>query len=160
MGVIVASIVLVVRPPSYETIWGPLAPVLLVGIVIATWIQMRKHDRSLCERCIGSMPLNPSESAQRYRRRLALVHLGSEPRAIAIYLLFLLVANVLLSLAPGALLGPATVLWAVAQSTLIYLVLSHTTHRRLQPWCRQCDGGGDDDQADAPGPLPVDSRSS
>jgi hypothetical protein len=160
VGVIVASIGLTVRPPAYETVWGPLAPILLIGIVVMAWLQMRQHDRSLCERCIGSMPLNPSESAQRYRRRLAVVHLGSERRAIVAYLGFLLVANLTLAVAPLALTRPATALWALAQSTLIYVVLSHTTHRRLQPWCTQCDGGGDGDQTDAPDPLPVDSRSS
>ena len=160
VGVIVASIVLTVRPPSYETVWGPVAPVLLIGIVVAAWIQMRQHDRSLCERCIGSMPLNPSAAAQRYKRRLALVHLGSERRAIAVYFVFLFVANLGLALAPPALLQLATLAWAAAQSTLIYLVLSHTTHRRLQPWCQQCgDGGGPAEDVDVPDPQPFDSRS-
>jgi hypothetical protein len=52
-------------------------------------------------------------------------------------------------------------LWAAVQSTMVYLMLAYGTHRRLQPWCPQCGGRGDDRQdADAPDPLPTGSSTS
>jgi hypothetical protein len=42
---------------------------------------------------------------------------------------------------------------------MIYLVLSYTTHRRLQPWCPACSGGdGGREDADAPEPIPTGSH--
>ena len=75
------------------------------------------------------------------------------------YLLVLVAFDFLLVIVPPELLRPASYLWAAVQSTLIYLVLAHSTHRRLQPWCSRCreDGGGSG--ADVPDPLPIDSRS-
>lgn len=134
-----------------------LSPVLLVGVVIATWVKMRRHDRGLCEHCVKSMPLNPSESAQRYRRRLTTAHLGARKGIVVGYLLVLLSADLLLVLAPQPLLQAAFVLWAAIQSSLIYVVLSHVTHRRLQPWCTECGGGGGRDDVDSRNPVPSDS---
>ncbi|MCY7395068.1 MAG: hypothetical protein LH468_02765 [Nocardioides sp.] len=152
------TIVLGVAPMPPGNVLTPLSPVLLLAVVIATWVQMRRHDRSLCEYCVAAMPLNPSASAQRYARRLALVHQGSNRGAVAAYLAVLLAANLALAVAPAALVRPALCLWVLAQSSLVYLVLSHVTHRRLQPWCARCGGGGEGrDDIDSPGPLPVDS---
>jgi hypothetical protein len=49
--------------------------------------------------------------------------------------------------------------WAVVQSSMIYLILAYTTHRRLQPWCPWCrsDGGGEHEDVSPP-PPPVDHR--
>lgn len=156
-----ATVLLGVVPMPRDSLLAPLTPLLLLAVVITTWVQLRRHDRTLCEHCMASMPLNPSASAQRYARRLALVHHGSRPRVIAVYLLVLLGANVALAAAPEALMRPAMVLWVLAQSSLVYLVLSHVTHRRLQPWCVQCGGGGEGrDDVHSSGPLPMGSRSS
>lgn len=159
IGAILASVVMVIRPLPPASPVALASPVLLVGLVLATWVQMRRHDRTLCELCMASMSLNPSADAQRLRRRLAVAHLGTARRAVVTYLLVLVAFDLVLVVVPPDLLRPASYLWAAMQSTLIYLVLAHSTHRRLQPWCSRCREGGGGDGADVPDPLPIDSRS-
>ena len=167
------------RPKDLNARWGHFAPQLLVasiGIVIllgfqpvpnaatllvslglvlfilATWVMMRAHDRSLCEHCVMSMPLNPSEQAVRYRRRFWMSHTGAERRFIIPYLVVLIGSNFFTSTV-------GRLAWAVIQSSMIYLILAYATHRRLQPWCPWCsEGGGGSDRVDAPGPAPHDTR--
>lgn len=159
IAAILASVVLAVVPMPTGNPLTALSPALLVVVVVATWVQMRRHDRSLCEYCVAAMPLNPSAEAQRFHRRLALVHQGTNRRAVVAYLVVLLGADLSLALAPAGLFRPAVIVWACVQSTLIYLVLSHVTHRRLQPWCSQCGGGGGGrGDVGAPDPVPFDSR--
>lgn len=158
IAAIAATVLLAVRPLPVDNPLAALSPLLLVVVVVITWFQMRRHDRGLCELCVRAMPLNPSESAARYRRRLALAHAGSHRRVLVAYLAVLLGSDLLVAVAPSALQRPALMLWAAVQSTLVYLVLSHVTHRRLQPWCVQCGGRGDGpDDVVAPTPEPSDS---
>jgi hypothetical protein len=160
IAAILTSVVMVIRPLPPSSPLALASPALLVAAVVATWVQMRRHDRSLCELCMAAMPLNASATAHRYRRRLAVAHLGSERRAVLAYLGFLVAFDLLLVLVPPDLVRPASYLWAAMQSTLIYLVLAHSTHRRLQPWCATCradDGGGS--PVGAPDPRPSGSRS-
>jgi hypothetical protein len=112
-----------------------------------------QHDRRLCERCVSSMPLNPSERATRYHRRFWTAHTGSEPRFLVPYLAVLVGSNFATS-------TPGRIAWAVIQMSMIYLILAHTTHRRLQPWCPWCQGGdgGDDHDPATPDPLPWNRR--
>lgn len=129
-----------------------LATILLLLFVLMTWLQMRDHDRRLCERCAGSMPLNAAEHAARYQRRFWLVHTGSNPRWLVPYLVVLIGTNFLTS-------TPGRVVWAVAQSSMIYLIISHASHRKLQPWCSWCaGGGGGSDQLDPEPDLPRGDR--
>jgi hypothetical protein len=81
-------------------------------------------------------------------------HLGSDRRVVAGYLLMLVFANVLLLPGPGMAQTLGRYAWAGVQATLIYLVVCHNTHRRLQPWCPECEGGGpgDDERLDSPAP--------
>jgi hypothetical protein len=117
----------------------------LFAFVIATWLLMRQHDRHLCEWCAASIPLNPSEQAARYHRRLWTVHTGSNPRYLVPYVIVLVGSNLLTSYS-------GRLFWAVAQSSMIYLIAATTSHRKLQPWCPWCkgDGGGDDVLQDDP----------
>lgn len=149
------GLTLVPLPPSNPV--AAVTPILMVAMVLATWVQMRRHDRALCELCVAAMPLNPSEAARTYERRLALAHLGSNRRVLVGYLAVLLGADLSVAVVPAAWLDAAVVVWVCVQSTLIYLVLSHVTHRRLQPWCTRCGGGGGGGVG-APDPLPVDSH--
>jgi hypothetical protein len=112
-----------------------------------------------CERCVAGFPLNPAESAVTYRRRLAMVHLLAERRAATWYLVGILVACLLPVLAPPELRVPALAVWLVALGSLVYLLLSGVTHRRLQPWCPQCGPQGGSDDVKTPVPAPLDSRS-
>jgi hypothetical protein len=113
---------------------------------------MRAHDRTLCEHCVASMPLNPSEQAVRYKRRFWMSHTGAERRFIVPYLVVLLGSNFF----PGTI---GRIAWAVIQASMIYLILSYSTHRRLQPWCPWCrEGGGGDEIVESPDPVPSRGR--
>lgn len=162
IGSILATIALVIRPLPYDSPAATLLPVCLFVLVIGSWLLMRHHDRRLCERCLSSMPLNAAEVAARHHRRLAVTHLGSDRRLVIGYLAVLIGSNVLLAEAtvlPGRL---GAYLWAAIQATMIYLVLSYSTHRRLQPWCARCNGrgGGEREDSDAPQPQPSGSAPS
>jgi hypothetical protein len=97
---------------------------------------LRKHDRSLCEHCMLSMPLNPSEQAVKFQRRFWMSHTGADKKFMIPYLVVLIGSNFF----PGT---AGLYAWAVIQSSMVFLILSYSTHRRLQPWCPWCsDGGG------------------
>jgi hypothetical protein len=159
VGAILATIALVLKPLPTGSPLAVILPIALFLLVVVSWLLMRKHDRRLCERCMSSMPLNASEVASRYRRRFAVAHLGSNMRVAIAYLVVLLGSNVFLfrsDLLPRTL---GAYVWAAVQSTMIFLVLSYSTHRKLQPWCPQCSGGdGDDESVDAPDPMPSGSE--
>lgn len=147
----IAGVVVVgLRPlPAPFTFTGPL---VLFGTVILAWLAMRQHDRRLCEQCVAAMPLNPSQEATRYRRRFWVAHTGSEPRFLIPYIAVLVGSNFMTS--PAGRIG-----WALIQMTMVYLIASHVTHRRLQPWCPWCsDGGGGEEVPETPPVLPNDDR--
>jgi hypothetical protein len=159
VAAILAAIALVLRPPPPGNPLSLEAPIALFFFVLASWGFMRQHDRRLCESCMSTLPLNASEAAARYRRRLAVAHLGSNLPITAAYLVVLIGSSPVLldtNLLPHPL---ARYVWAAIQSTMIYLVLSYTTHRRLQPWCPQCRGGdGGREDVDTPDPVPTGSH--
>jgi hypothetical protein len=127
-------------------------PIALFGFVLLSWFLMRQHDRRLCEQCMASMPLNPSEEAVRYKRRFWMAHTGSEPRFLIPYLAVLIGSNFTTTTV-------GRVGWAIVQLSMIYLILAHSTHRRLQPWCPWCsDGGGGEHVDETPPVLPNDDR--
>lgn len=149
---IVAAIIVGLRPPA-----GLLAltlPIALMGLVVTSWLLMRRHDRRLCEQCVAAMPLNAAEKAVRYQRRFWMSHTGAQPRFLVPYLVVLIGSNFF----PGTW---GRIAWAVIQLSLIYLIMSHMTHRRFQPWCPWCSdgGGGDEHEEDVtPPPLPHNDR--
>ena len=127
-------------------------PVALFGVVLLSWVLMRQHDRRLCEHCLLSMPLNPSERAVRFKRRFWMAHTGSEPRFLIPYLVVLVASNFATS--PIGRVG-----WAAMQLSMVYLIMSQTTHRKLQPWCPWCSEGGGGAEVDETDPvLPQDDR--
>lgn len=129
-----------------------LTSLTLLVFVVVTWLFMRQHDRRLCERCAASMPLNAAEHAARYGRRFRLAHAGGNPWVMVPYLIVLVGSNFLTS--PAGRIG-----WALVQSTMIYLIMAHCSHRRLQPWCPQCSGGGGGEREDVVEPdLPRGDR--
>ena len=133
-----------------------LAPIALMSFVLFTWLAMRHHDRRLCEPCMATMPLNAAEKAVKLRRRFWMAHTGSERRFLIPYMIVLLGSNFAITL---GIVGKA--FWVGMQLSMIFLILSNTTHRRLQPWCPWCsDGGGGEDAKDdvTPPPLPTNDR--
>jgi hypothetical protein len=148
---IMAAIGLGVRPLPATTplaVWMPLG---LFAVVIVSWLKMRQHDRRLCELCVHAMPLNAAELAASMHRRFAVAHAGERRSVLIGYLVVLLGSN-------GLLLAGMTgrICWALVQSSMIYLVLAYSSHRRFQPWCPNCRGGGHEDRESTvvPDPLP------
>ena len=142
-GAILGAIALGVLPMT-PTLLTMLTALLLLVFVIVTWLFMRQHDRGLCESCAASMPLNAAEHAARFGRRFRLAHAGGNPRVMVPYLIVLIGSNFLTGTA-------GRIGWALVQATMIYLILAHCSHRKLQPWCPQCSGGdGNRDQVDEP----------
>jgi hypothetical protein len=134
-------------PPAALQLTLPLAMVIFV---LASWIVMRWHDHGLCERCVAALPLDAAAQAARYRLRFRVAHVGGNPRYGLPYLAVIVLSN----FAPGT---PGRIFWSLAQLSLIYLLRCAVTHRRFQPWCPWCRGGGEDERSDA-GPLPDDRR--
>lgn len=152
--VAIAGIILIgLRPPSGALMFT--APLALLGLVIVSWVLMRRHDRGLCEQCVAGLPLNPSQQATKYELRFWLAHSLSQPRYLLPYVAVLVGSNFL----PGT---TGRLIWALAQASMVYLIMAHTTHRRLQPWCPWCrdDGGGgwDDHDPATPDPVPGNRR--
>ena len=147
---ILAAVAIGLFPPP-----GLLAltvPVAVFAFVIVSFLMMRAHDRSLCEQCMGAMPLNAAEEATRLKWRFWTAHTGSEPRFLIPYLVLLLGSNFTTT-------TPGRALWAGMQLTMVYLILAQATHRRLQPWCPWCsEGGGGEDSDVTPPVMPRDDR--
>ena len=148
IAAIVSVVALRLHPPGIAL--AMTMSVTLFTIVLLAWLLMRQHDRRLCERCAGAMPLNPAEQAARYRRRFWTVHTAAEPRFLIPYLVVLIGSNF-------ATTSAGQIGWAIVQLSMVYLILSHTSHRRLQPWCPWCRGGGDE-VGEHPEVLPRDDR--
>lgn len=149
---IVALIIVGLRPPAPSQ--AVIVAVLLMALVVASWVFMRRHDRRLCELCVAALPLNAAERAVRYGRRFRMSHSGAEPRLLVPYLAVLIGSSFL----PGTW---GRVVWAGVQCSMIYLIMSHVTHRRFQPWCPWCNGGGGGTERDhdaSPPPLPDNDR--
>lgn len=150
IAAIAGAILLGVFPPPGAL--SLLVPFVLFGFVLLSWVLMRQHDRRLCESCMSSMPLNPAEQAARYQRRFWVAHTGSEPRYLVPYLVLLIGSNFAMSTI-------GVFAWALIQSSMVFLILSQATHRRLQPWCPWCSGGGGGEKVDETPPvLPNDDR--
>jgi hypothetical protein len=154
VNMLVASIFAVV---ALQLVPLPMVTAMAVSItlfafVLLCWLLMREHDRRLCEHCVLAMPLNPSERAKRYHRRLWMAHTGLEPRFVVPYLVVLISSNFATSTI-------GRIGWALIQLSMAYLILSQSTHRKLQPWCPWCrDGGGGEEVDETPPVVPHDDR--
>jgi hypothetical protein len=152
---LIGAIVAVVLLP-----WLPLSdvftftlPVALFGFVILCYWLMRQHDRRLCEACMLSMPLNAAERASRYQNRFWMAHNMSDVKFMGPSLIVLISSNFATTTTFGLWC------WAAIQLSMIYLIQSYTTHRKLQPWCPWCsEGGGGSHVEDLPPVLPHDDR--
>jgi hypothetical protein len=155
MGVFGTMATLAVLPVPYPANGKPFVSLTFIVLMLITYVEMRKHDRGLCERCVSDFPLNPAQDAETYRRRLRLVHALAEKRAAAWFLAAIVVACLLPHLVPGWLAVPALGVWLASLAVLIYYVQSGQTHRKLQPWCPECGNQGGSDNIEAPEPMPM-----
>lgn len=133
--------------------WRVLIVVMLLVFAVAVYLAgtLFAHGRRLCERCIKALPLDASTVAQRYRVRFRTAHLF-ERRPLAVGYLAVVVGSSFLYDHPVGRYA-----WAAVQATLVYLLLVYVTHQRLQPWCPQCRGGGEELTAPS-APTPVTSQ--
>ena len=159
VGIMGSMAVLAIVPITYPTGARPMISLTFIVVMVSTWLEMRKHNRTLCEYCVADFPLNPAESAQTYSRRLDTVHRLADKKVAAKFLMMVLVACLLPIVAPTELQVPARILWLASLGSVVYVVLSGVTHRRLQPWCPQCGQQGGSDKIDTPEPMPLDSMS-
>lgn len=146
----IAAAVFLGTQPIRQTPSGASLSVSLVVLVLATWLAMRLHDRSLCEYCVAEIPLDVEKAAARARWRFWLAHEGSRPHFVMPYFAVLIGTNFLHG-------EQGRLVWALAQSSMVYLVMATSTHRKLQPWCPWCrDDGGGEDRAPLDPPPPRD----
>ena len=135
---LVGSLVVMTIVPSASSAvpWEVLVMVQVAVVVLA--ISMFAHNRRLCARCIASVPLDAANVAARYGVRFRVAHLF-ERKAYAIGYLVVLGGSAFFADHPVGRYA-----WALAQASLVYLLLAYVTHQRLQPWCPQCKHGGED----------------
>ncbi len=126
---------------------------LLLALAAAVYLgfSVLSHNRHICERCIASLPLDASATAVRYAVRFRVAHLFERKLFALGYLSAVMTSALLHSHAVGRY-G-----WALAESSLVYLLLVYVTHQRLQPWCPHCRNGGEE-QTTPTTPNPVASR--
>jgi hypothetical protein len=110
---------------------------VLVFLVLASLKKMRKHDRSLCERCIGGMPLNPYAAVEKHERALKLAHVGHG--TLLVYTLFIVGADVAFITWPSIWFYGVFI---IGNLQIFRLMHAHMIHHRLQPWCGLCKNGG------------------
>lgn len=107
------------------------------------------HDRHLCERCAGEIPLNAQEQASRKRRLLRWHHMALPAMAVIIAI----VAALLLShLLPRPLHWVHWVIDAAGLAAAAGFYYTEKTHRLLQPWCPWCRWRGEGDHEEVPEP--------
>ena len=157
IGVVSSSMLLQLSRP-YPDALQPLVSISFIALLLLTLVEIRRHDSGMCEVCVSSMPLNPSQSAQTLSRRLKAVHLTSERPYAQYYLVALIASCIIPFLVPAAFHEAARVLWLLGAGSVAYLMLGQSTHRRLQPWCPHCDHNGGS-EVDQDTPTPIDSLS-
>ena len=148
---IVEALVLLTLVPALGAFvpWPALLVVLVLAVLLG--LSILAHNRRLCERCIGALPLDASTVASRYGIRFHIAHMF-ESRGFGVgYLAAILAAGTLYGHPVGRYV------WAAAQASLAYLLLVYVTHQRLQPWCPQCGHGGEE-QTTPSRPTPFSTR--
>jgi hypothetical protein len=148
--VVAALIVLTLVPVVADVVAWPVLAALQVGVLLLA-VSMFVHNRHLCSRCIASVPLDASNVAARYTTRFRVAHLF-ERKLLAVGYLVVVLGSATLSTHP---LGRYA--WALAQASLVYLLIVYVTHQRLQPWCPQCKHGGEEMTAPT-APTPVSTN--
>ncbi len=136
-GLVGAVVALALVPAAFSAVpWPVLLGLLVAALVLGVSVPV--HNRRLCERCIGSLPLNASGTAERYALRFRVAHLF-EHKLFALGYLAVLLGTSMMSTNPVGRFA-----FAGAGFSLVYLILVYVTHQRLQPWCPHCRHGGEE----------------
>lgn len=116
-------------------------------LTMATEVGVVRHKAVLCERCIAEFPLDGAERAARNPWQLEHFHRFK----LRMVLSLLMLGAVLCASFTG-------IKW-ITLFVWLYLCAEAWavgTHRKLEPWCRRCRGGGwDDDETPVPPPVPT-----
>jgi hypothetical protein len=146
--VLVAGLITLTLVPAIPVEIAVPVLVVLLAVTLVLAVSLFAHNRGLCERCIASLPLAASAAANKYPLRFRIAHLF-ERKVFAFGYVAVIAATSLLYFHPAGKYA-----WAVAQLSLVYLVLVYTTHQKLQPWCPYCKNGGEE-QTTPTAPTPV-----
>ena len=148
LATLVGALIALTLVPAVSSRVPWLVLVALLAVAVFLGLSILAHNRHLCERCIASLPLDAATVAARYAVRFRIAHLF-ESKLFALCYLAGLVGSSFLYSHPVGRYG-----WALAQGSLVYLLLVYVTHQRLQPWCPHCRNGGEE-QAAPTTPSPV-----
>jgi hypothetical protein len=148
LAILVGALIALTLLPAVASFVPWQAQVVLLAVAVFLGLSILAHNRRLCERCIASLPLDASTVADRYAVRFRVAHLF-ESRLFALCYLGAVAGSSFLYSHPVGRYG-----WAVAQASLVYLLLVYVTHQRLQPWCPHCKNGGEEQTAPTT-PSPV-----
>jgi hypothetical protein len=148
LATLVGSMMVLALVPAASSYVAWQVLIVVLAIVAFLAFSILAHNRHLCERCIASMPLDAATVAGRYAIRFRVAHLF-ERKLFAFGYLTAVVGSSFLYFDPVGRYG-----WAVAQASLVYLLLVYVTHQRLQPWCPHCRNGGQERTAPT-NPTPV-----
>jgi hypothetical protein len=121
--------------------------------VVALLADMRRHQETLCERCVAAIPLDP-QAAVTERKAILRAYHGSAVLILEVVALACVIPLLLFSLGQPPLW--AYVLDAPAVLAIGALSVITWQHRRLYPWCPFCrweDGGGHEVSPDVPAPA-------
>src|SRR2546429_2160824 len=137
LGVLLGGLIALTLVPAASSVVPWPVPLALIAVAIYLGLSIFAHNRRLCERCIGSLPLDASEVAGRYAVRFRVAHLF-ERKSFAVGYLAVVVGSSFLYAHPVG-----RYVWAAVEASLGYLLLVYVTHQRLQPWCPHCKNGGE-----------------
>jgi hypothetical protein len=135
---LVGGLILLTLVPALTSSVPGATLVALLALVVVLGLSILAHNRQLCERCIASLPLDAAAVASRHAVRFRVAHLF-ERKLFAVGYLAAVAGSALLY---GHPVGRYA--WAVAEASLVYLLLAYVTHQRLQPWCPHCRNGGEE----------------
>jgi hypothetical protein len=138
LATLVGSLIVLTLVPAVSAVVAWQILVLLLAAAVFLGLSILVHNRRLCERCIAALPLDAAAVAGRFAVRFRVAHLF-ESKLFALCYLAAVGGSAVLYSHPVGRYG-----WAVAEASLVYLLLVYVTHQRLQPWCPHCRNGGEE----------------
>lgn len=130
-----------------------LFAIVWITLLLVYVISSYKHTQGLCHFCIDEVPLDGDAEAQKHLRLLKFDHMMHRPLTMFIPTAVILAFS---------LLTPKTLLYSVLGNMLWWPYIgsewvAKSRHARLGPWCPYCrddDGGGEEEAPKVPDPEP------